>query len=85
MPDPIQAICSRVPNAAYDPRGNTCRWTELGSEITISRNKDGIMTIRAESVSALTAEARGALCKIFNDPRVDLPDLSDDLWNLICD
>lgn len=40
--------------------------------------------LNAQSVSALTAEARAALCLIFNDPNVDLPSIPDDLWDLIC-
>jgi hypothetical protein len=40
--------------------------------------------LNTQSVSALTAEARAALCLIFNDPNVDLPSIPDDLWNLIC-
>jgi len=40
--------------------------------------------LNVQSVSALTPEARAALCLIFNDPNVDLPSIPDDLWNLIC-
>lgn len=41
--------------------------------------------LNAQSVAALTAEARAALCIIFNNPNVDLPSIPDDLWNSICE
>lgn len=48
MPDPIQLICSRTPGAAYDPRDHTCRWiSELGTDVSISRNQDGVITVSA--------------------------------------
>ncbi|MFA4905662.1 MAG: hypothetical protein WC645_04070 [Candidatus Margulisiibacteriota bacterium] len=47
MPDPIQIICSRLPGAVYNANHDTCRYTEQGNQVLISRNREGVLSITA--------------------------------------
>ncbi|MBI5698723.1 hypothetical protein HZC35_00240 [Candidatus Saganbacteria bacterium] len=47
MPDPIQTICSRLPGAVYNQTNDTCRYSEQGNLVLISRSRNGVLSITA--------------------------------------